>query len=241
MADRKKPVKRDDKPQEPKKMEAAMEKRKRIINKESDFDPITKQALNDLIDVWAPVEWELDKLIDSNVIERESKPSMLSALHTIAENYQRAESLSQRKKSKSIEIEEFSRLEDTLKKAKKLQQSLASLDWLAVKSAQSLDAALSNFVKNNPIPSRPKNRPVNKPKNILLRSFTMVWCAYTPDNQISKKATGFARAFIQSINHPDLELASDKDLLKRFEQAEAMGEAHKIDLPYLIGNYKGIN
>jgi len=219
---------------------ATRKKRKTSIN-DSGFDHGLKQALNAHVATWVPVELELDKLISSNVIDTESKIPMLSALHTIAENYQRTKSLSQRKKSKSIEIEELSRLEDTLKNAKKLQQSLASLDWLAIKSAQSLDAALSNFVKNNPLPRRPKNRPVNEPANILFRSFDMVWRTYTHDKHLSKKAMGIAKAFLAASNYPAHGEASDKDLLKSFEQAEAMGKAHKIDLPYLIGNHKGIN
>lgn len=207
----------------------------------SGFEDDIKRDLITHTDDWLPVKWELNKLIEEGLVNRENEHSILSALYQISDNYKKSKVKPIKVTPISLEEAELSILKDALKKADELYQLLAGLDYLKVKSIGFLIDALSAFIEESTPLKKPAYRPVSYPRNILFRSFIMVWVAYTSDKELSNNSIGLAKAFLVASRYPALREASDKDFLKSFSDAEARGKQYKIDLPFLIGNYKGIN
>lgn len=207
----------------------------------SGFDDDLKSALmNHEVD-WLPVKREVKRLIKEGLINHENEHSILSALYLISDNYKKSKAATIDPSPRSLEDEELKLRSLALKKANQLYQLLSGLDNLKVKSVGPLIEALSTFIEEGTSHRKPANRPVSYPRNILFRSFIMVWVSFTSEKQLTNSAVRLGKAFLDVSKYPGLSEAEDKDFLKSFKDAEAIGTVNKIELPFIVGNYKGIN
>ena len=187
---------------------------------------------------------ELDFLIKDGFFKLDDKHQIIYCLEIIADNYKKSQ-LETWDKLRQQEL--LRREEDAMIKARKcavkLKDLLSTVDGCRYNSVEQLMIAVDLFIANN-TSSLAKGRPLDRSRNIVFRSFKMVWlkyCLKKTKQSVPARGLKLARIFLESINiettYPD-----DTDLRKAFQKADRAAASRerageKIELPFQILNH----